>query len=488
MNILFSGFLFIIFVLLIAALAPEGNRVDLIESPWISFLVGTAIAALLFSLIYFICHNMTRSIKKHKNLSYYTVNITLILLLCTEFFILAVQRLFIGIPFSSFVTALTAIVLYFGGLVMYHAGGYYQRYLYPEAEVKSRWEYSLQQIRMWIPFVLPFLFIVFIADALTLFPQMHWIENFDLSPDDPLGLLLFFTTLTILIFLLIIFMPWLIQKLWLCRPLEDTTLWLRLVKIAQKADFRFAGIRTWTIMNQFHSAAILGIIPRFRYVMFTKRLLYELPHQSIEAIFVHEIGHSYRRHLLIIPFIIFGMFVTAGFFSLFFSDGINAFILIMKVKSPSPLWDVLTPLALFAPLALIFALYFRFIFGFFSRLFERQADLHPFTVKTPPEDMVNALDEIGIVTGNTHNIPSWHHYSLTQRITFLKSAIANTQLVEQHHRKVRRWIVIYFIVFFTALATLLSPELNNIPIFKQVGGVVESVRNAITKKMIRLGD
>ena len=71
-------------------------------------------------------------------------------------------------------------------------------------------------------------------------------------------------------------------------------------------------------------AAIVGVVPRLRYVMFTKRIQKELSGDSIEAVLAHEIGHNYHRHLLVYPFILFGMILSSGLFSLFFSDAIQA--------------------------------------------------------------------------------------------------------------------------------------------------------------------
>jgi STE24 endopeptidase len=382
--------------------------------------------------------------------------------------------------FASFLSASLALATYFGGLIMYHAGSYYQRRLPPESEIKSCWRYAFQQIMMWLPFVLPFLLFVFAADSIALFSDNRVLLSDGFDAEDPFGMLTFFSVTTLLVFALILFMPWLIQKMWLCKPLDDDDLWLRLSKVANHANFRFAGMRIWTVMNQFHSAAILGIFPRFRYVMFTKRLLNELPPESIEAILIHEIGHSYRKHLIILPFVIFGMFVIAGLFSLFFSESIFLSIQMQNIQSPSPLWEALLLLAFFVPYVLIFALYFRFVFGFYSRHFERQADLHPFTIGTSPEEMIRALDHIGTATGNTHDTPSWHHYSLRERMNFLKKAVANPAIVDAYHKKVRRYVAVYFLCFAAASVILISPAFSHIPLLQQVNDMVDFIQDKIT--------
>lgn len=452
---MFWGVLFIIFVLLIAAAAPEGIAVAWVASPWQAFFFATLATAVFYAGIYGGSRLLLEKIKRHKNFSSLFVNCALICYLCFIFFLLSPQRLWRELPFFSFLTALAVITLFFGGLALYYAGSYYRRFLYPEAEVQSRWQFALQQLQMWLPFSLPFLFFVFTADLLELTPFGRWLES-ETNPESAFGLFIYiaFTALTLL--LLAAFLPWLLQKLWLCKPLEDVDLWLRLVKVANKANFRFAGIRIWTVMNQFHTAGIIGIFPRFRYVMFTKRLLYEIPPESIEAILIHEIGHSNRRHLLILPCILLGMFAAAGLFSHYFSEPIHQYIEAQNEMAPSPLWEALDLLSVIVPYLLIFALYFRFVFGFFSRLFERQADLHPFVVGTDPEQMIQALDNIAVATGNTHNVPCWHHYSIAERISFLKRAIADPQEVERHNKRVRWWVSVYFLCLLPLLLLFLS--------------------------------
>lgn len=85
-------------------------------------------------------------------------------------------------------------------------------------------------------------------------------------------------------------------------------------------------------------------------------------------------------------------------------------------------------------------LYYRIVYGLFSRLFERQADLHVFALGVPPEAMIEALDNVGIGTGFTHLVPNWHHYRIKERIDFLKQAMLDPSLVAKHHRKV--WIAL----------------------------------------------
>jgi STE24 endopeptidase len=480
---LFSGLLYLIFVLLICVISPEGLKIQWIPSPISAFVVGVGGVIVLNILIYSASRYFLNWTKRHRSLSSHFVNLILIAYLCFFNFVISAQRIVDYIPaFESTLIAVMNITIYFLGLSLYCAGSYYPKYFDVKDRNQARLNEVKNNLRMWLPFLIPYLLLALIGDTLTLLPETYFFQStFSLGDEaDRTILTLVVTALAILG--LIIFSPYFIQKLWLCKPIEDVDLWLRLAKIAQKAQFRCADFCVWTVMGQFHTAAIIGIIPRFRYVMFTERLIDELPSESIEAILVHEIGHSYRKHLFILPFIIFGMFALAALYTLFFYDGIFQYIAIKKQTAPSMLWEILTPMALLIPYALIFGLYYRFIFGFYSRLFERQADLHPLIVGTPLRNMIDALDQIAIVTGNTHNHPSWHHFSVKQRIDFLETVIQEPSKAENHHRRVRFYLILYFVIFVFVSTILLAGSFPEAPLLKNIAALIEKIKLAFILK------
>ena len=65
-----------------------------------------------------------------------------------------------------------------------------------------------------------------------------------------------------------------------------------------------------------------------------------------------------------------------------------------------------SPIVAYIFYAIIAMLYFRIVFGYFSRLFERQADLYVFEAGVPHYYMLQALDYIGVASGNTHLSPA----------------------------------------------------------------------------------
>lgn len=245
--------------------------------------------------------------------------------------------------------------------------------------------YNRSKIRIILPFFIPFLLISLFLD---------------------LG----FSTVQMGIALgaMIVFFPFLLVHCWDCEPLTNTSL----EEIAKKAKFSHAGFKVWNTPGV--TAAIIGLTPLFRYVLLTKPLISRLSPEALEAVVAHEIGHSKNHHLIWSPIILSGSLVP-----LFFVD------------SPS------IPFYIFY--ALFILLYFRFIFGFYSRLFEREADLFGLKIGIPLPAMQDALDQVGVASGLTHRIPSWHHFSLYERIEFLKEAEKDPALEKEHSRRVTFW-------------------------------------------------
>lgn len=447
---LFAGLFYLIIALLLTALSSEANPLVYEEAPRHALAASLAIYTLLMAAVYQSARLGAAWTRKHKSLSFAIANSAILAFLLLYHFAFAADR---AIP-STFLNALLSMLLYFGALGVYHIGSYNGKSSQVASDKNYRFSYAADQLRVWIPFALPFLLFSFIYDLLDQLPENRWTAPLIHPEHSPFNLAIFLVFVGAIFLSIMVLLPGLIQKLWRCEEISDPILRSRLISVCRQAHFRYRGLRTWTVMNDFYTAAIIGIIPRFRYVMFSKKLLCEVPASSIEAILIHEIGHSYRKHLLYLPLIFFGMFAFASLFSSLFFDGVIELLSQLNPPELSNLWGFLLPLVVLIPYIAALALYFRIVFGFFSRLFERQADLHCYVVGTSPQDMINALDQIGIATGYTHNIPNWHHYSIRQRIDFLQHTINHPESIEKHHRRVKRWIALYLIVFCTISSLL----------------------------------
>ncbi len=418
---MFSNLIFLIIALLVISLAPENMGQEWPLSPILGFLVGLVIYGFLLILIYL-------QNRRFKTLT----QLELIAFLSGYHYLLGAHRIF---PNSLALVALFSLLLYFGGLMVSRAF----------------------QLRILIPFVIPFLLFSLLIDLSGIYPATKLQELMFHPGDDLTGTLIIILGIIVFMGLMMFLLPPLIQKIWKCKPLEDSELRKRLERLCQKATFKYAKMHTWTVMNHQLTAGIIGVIPRYRYVMFSKRLLDELSPESIEAIMAHEIGHSYRKHLLIYPIIFLGIIVCTALFSLFFSETIDQMFGLGQLLSPSPLWKLMYPFAILVPYGVIIALYFRFVFGFFSRQFERQADLHVFELGIDPEHMIEALNYVGVATGNSHHIPNWHHFSIKKRMNFLSEAAQDHTLIQRHHKRVRWYVTIYLVILVTLSGVLFPP-------------------------------
>lgn len=411
---MFTNFIFLTLVLLLVSFSVELQPV-LALAPLAAFGWGMLSYGLLLGLII-----LQNRLKISLNRRLALTNCECLLFFTLYHYILGAERIYTFGSFKSPIL-LFSLMLYFLALAL--------------AYKKQRSD----QIRLLIPFALPFLLFTFLVDLFLLLPPDNKLVRMFMEASP----LVSFIPSLLFVGVLLILLPPFIVRLWKCMPLEQSELKSRLDNLCEKAHFQHAGFKTWGTMSESLTAAILGVLPKWRYILFTNRLLKELSPQAVEAVLAHEIGHSQRRHLLFYPLIILGMAVA---------------MLLLSICCERPLeaWWQLSPFSLFVAGGILFWLYFRYIYGYFSRLFERQADLHVFALGVPPEAMVEALDHVGTKSGFIHLVPNWHHFSIQERIDFLKSAMQDPTLIERHHRKVRWARYAYLFFLFLGLTIILG--------------------------------
>jgi len=95
-----------------------------------------------------------------------------------------------------------------------------------------------------------------------------------------------------------------------------------------------------------------------------------------------------------------------------------------------------------------FLVYFRFIFGYFMRNFERQADAFVYTLFASADPLISTFQKIVAVSGQSAEKPNWHHFSIRQRVDFLQHCEADRSHILRHDRKVRTSIAIYTAAIF----------------------------------------
>ncbi|MEJ2658028.1 MAG: M48 family metallopeptidase, partial [Desulfobacterales bacterium] len=196
-------------------------------------------------------------------------SIMAILLFSIDIYGLNLTSFLIEIPFLSVIPtfqALLFIILFTGYLAIIWACAYdpYQR-LY--ATDLSRKTYILSQISISVPILLPWFLLSGILDIINALP-------FDLPKrllSTTEGEIIYF-----MVFLLAIAIigPAMIQKFWRCKPLEMGEHRRRIEELCKKAGLGYHNILYWPVFGgRMITAAVMGLIKKFRYILVTHGLL-----------------------------------------------------------------------------------------------------------------------------------------------------------------------------------------------------------------------
>jgi tetratricopeptide (TPR) repeat protein len=76
---------------------------------------------------------------------------------------------------------------------------------------------------------------------------------------------------------------------------------------------------------------------------------------------------------------------------------------------------------------------------------ERQADLYAFSLIGNSHGLVSSLEKIAVHSGHAHDRPSWHHFSIRQRIDYMGKCESDRRWIARHDRKLRRSIAVFII-------------------------------------------
>ncbi len=305
-----------------------------------------------------------------------------------------------------------------------------------------------------LPALIPYLVLSAGLEAASRFaPQ--WIKALFNSSAAP------FITLGAFTFVLVFLIPPLLRTMWRCTPMPDSKLKTNILQFLQKTGISFKEIYVWPLGGgRACTAAVVGIIPRFRYILITPCLLKYLQPGEIEAVLSHEAEHVLRRHVLWYVFFLGAYSVVLyrlmdPLWSWLVSRPF--FISLLEMLENSP--EALPALAAALPLLILIVLYFRFLLGWFMRNFERQADMSVFRTQGHPWHMISALEKVALFSGGIREKPSWHHYSIAERVDFLKEAARHPEILKAQERRlaVARGI-------FIAVALTMSILPNMMPV------------------------
>jgi Zn-dependent protease with chaperone function len=344
------------------------------------------------------------------------------------------------LPFAARVPTLQAllfIALFVGhlGIVWAMSYGVHRRLYQPDF---SRRDYIVSNISFSVPVLLPWLMMSGMLDLLNAL-RLQWLKRFLATTE---GQVAYFS-----LFLIGVAVggPALIKRFWRCTPLIQSPERLRIEALCRRAGMAYADILNWPLFGgRMITAGVMGLVRRFRYILVTPSLLEVLDPAEIDAVIAHEIGHVKKKHLL------FFLFFFVGYLLLSY---VAYDLILYAMIFTEPVWELVqrsgpnqatvVSVVFSAAIMALFLLYFRFVFGFFMRNFERQADGYVFTLFTSAAPLISTLRKIARASRQSADRPNWHHFSIRQRIEFLSRCEEDRTWLGRHDAKVRRGIALY---------------------------------------------
>ncbi len=344
------------------------------------------------------------------------------------------------LPFAARVPTLQAllfIALFVGhlGIVWAMSYGVHRRLYQPDF---SRRDYIVSNISFSVPVLLPWLLMSGVLDLLNAL-RLQWLKRFLASTE---GQVAYFS-----LFLIGVAVggPALIKRFWRCTPLIRSPERLRIEALCRRAGMAYADILNWPLFGgRMITAGVMGLVRRFRYILVTPSLLEVLDPDEIDAVIAHEIGHVKKKHLLFFLFFFAGYLLLSYvaydliLYAMIFTEPVWAL-----VQRSGPNQATVVSVVFSAAIMAMFLLYFRFVFGFFMRNFERQADGYVFTLFTSAAPLISTLRKIARASRQSADRPNWHHFSIRQRIEFLSRCEEDRTWLGRHDAKVRRGIALY---------------------------------------------
>jgi len=304
----------------------------------------------------------------------------------------------------------------------------------------SRRTYILSKISISIPVLLPWLLLSGTADIINALP-FELPKRF-LSTTE--GQVIYFIVFLVAV---AIVGPAMIQKFWRCKPLETGFARTRIENLCQRAGLQYANILYWPIFGgRMITAGVMGLIKKFRYILVTGALFRFLEPEELDSVIAHEIGHIKRKHLLFyLVFFVGYLLLSFAIFDLVIFSIIYAKPIYQFIDSDHFNQTTITSLMFSFVIILIFLLYFRFIFGYFMRNFERQADIYVYALFDSAKPLISTLEKIAFTSGQPPDKPNWHHFSINERIGYLKKCETDKTWIARHDRKIRKSIFAYLV-------------------------------------------
>ena len=467
---MFSNFIYFIVVLLIYLIYEPPQDIVLNGFETFALFFGLIMVFVLFTRLQFqqLSRRIADSSFKSLDNRYHAIvirqSILAIFIFTVDVWGLNLPAYFRNLPvFSTFPTVLALLFLglfvFYLTIVWYLAHDSYRRLYRADITKKS---YVTSNIRFSLPVILPWLLFYAVHDIIKILPFQapKWLLNTTIGQ-----------TIYFLAFLLgvAIIGPSIIKHFWRCIPLVNGYARDRIEKICDTADLKYKDILQWPIFGgKMITAGVMGLVKNFRYILVTNALLHLLEPDELDMVIAHEIGHVKQKHLVFYlvffaGFLLITLTVVELIIRLIYSSNAYLWFIIVIGTNENTFFSWTSALVLIT----IFLLYFRFIFGYFMRNFERQADIYVYSLFDTSKPLVSTLGKIAASSGQSADRPNWHHFSIRERIDYLLKCEADPRWITRHNRKVKNSILVFLAgIIFLATAShyinvnVVSPWVN----------------------------
>ena len=219
--------------------------------------------------------------------------------------------------------------------------------------------------------------------------------------------------LAVLLVLVAGVLPLLVRNTWETVRMPDGVQRTLLERVAQRASFRAREVLVWRTGNLMANAAIVGVWPGTRVVLFSDSLLSVMSLRELAGVYGHEIGHAVRHHVAIFIAWALGFFLAADLVANEWIEA-SAWISVSVAVAILGLWAI--------------------SFGWLSRRFELEADLYSAELLGDPGALVAALERLG---GRLRDVAGWRHFSTSDRVAFLDRATHDAAFGARFKRRLR---------------------------------------------------
>ncbi|MFO8085304.1 MAG: M48 family metalloprotease [Desulfobacterales bacterium] len=448
---MFSNFIYFIVVLLIYSTyqPPEETYFDIPET-----IILFVFFVVLFSVFCFaqflkvekaIVSRQFSQLDHRFNAAMTRLSVTAIILFTVDIYVLNLPAIFSDVHLFSTIPTLLAVLflaifVFYLSIVWSCAHQAYQHIFDSDISKKS---YIVSNIRFAVPILLPWLFLSGISDIIFALPFKYPKEFLSTTQGEIIYFLIF-------LLLIAVFGPAIIKKFWKCKPLGAGYDRARIENLCERAGLEYADILHWPVMGgKTITAGVMGLVKKFRYILVTESLLRFLSPEEIDAVMAHEIGHVKKKHIL------FYLIFFTGYMLISYAT-FDLVIYMILYAEPVFGWINTTGLnqasvtSIFFSLIVIciFFVYFRFIFGYFMRNFERQADCYVYNLFNSSFPLITTLQKIAATSGQPADKPNWHHFSIAERIHYLKKCEQDQIWIKRQDQKIKKSIMVYLVGLF----------------------------------------